>query len=144
MALGVMPREYAASRYGFHEYVALGRAVVQGDIASFDSIMNENRQIFVKLGVYLVLEHSRSIVLRNLFRRVYTITKNPRVNLQVVEHVLNGMGQRMSLDEIECVLANLIYTGKIKGYISHEKRFLVVSKTDPFPTATIIKPLSSI
>jgi hypothetical protein len=46
----------------------------------------------------------------------------------------------MELDEIECVLANLVFQGKIKGYLSHEKRTLIVSKADPFPTAAIVKP----
>jgi hypothetical protein len=32
-----------------------------------------------------------------------------------------------------CVLANLIATGYIKGYISHQHGKLVVSKGAPFP-----------
>ena len=39
----------------------------------------------------------------------------------------------MSGDEIECVLANLIYQGYIKGYISHQHGKLVVSKGNAFP-----------
>ena len=38
----------------------------------------------------------------------------------------------------ECILANLIFSGKVRGYISHEKRILVLSKKDPFPTSVII------
>jgi hypothetical protein len=36
-------------------------------------------------------------------------------------------------DEVACILANLIYQGKIKGYISHQHQKLVVSKQNPFP-----------
>ena len=36
-------------------------------------------------------------------------------------------------DETECIIANLIYEGKIKGYISHQHQKLVVSKKDAFP-----------
>jgi len=39
----------------------------------------------------------------------------------------------MEVDEIECVLANLIYNGYIKGYISHQHGKLVVSKGVAFP-----------
>jgi len=39
----------------------------------------------------------------------------------------------MEVDEIECVLANLIYKGYIKGYISHKHGKLVVSKENCFP-----------
>jgi len=43
------------------------------------------------------------------------------------------------LDEIECIVANLIYQGKVKGYISHQRRHLILSKVSPFPTAAVIK-----
>ena len=36
-------------------------------------------------------------------------------------------------DETQCILANLIYEGKIKGYISHQHQKLVVSKQQAFP-----------
>ena len=43
----------------------------------------------------------------------------------------------LDLDEVECLLANLIHLGYIKGYISHELRLLVLpskqAKQDPFP-----------
>lgn len=44
----------------------------------------------------------------------------------------------MDLDEIECILANLIYQGLIRGYLSHAKRTLVLSKRDPFPVSAVI------
>ena len=44
-----------------------------------------------------------------------------------------------TLAEVECVVANLIYRGYVKGYISHQKAVLVVSKKDPFPTAAVMK-----
>ena len=42
------------------------------------------------------------------------------------------------LDEIECLLSNMIFDKKLKGYISHKQRMLVVDKTDPFPTDKIV------
>ena len=39
----------------------------------------------------------------------------------------------MASDEIECVLANLIYNSYIKGYIAHQHGKLVVSKDNAFP-----------
>ena len=55
------------------------------------------------------------------------------------EYAMQWMGEEVDLDEIECILANLIFQGKIKGYLSHQKRFLVVSKADPFPMSAVIK-----
>ena len=37
-------------------------------------------------------------------------------------------------DETACILANLIYLGRIKGYISHQHNKLVVSKQNAFPS----------
>lgn len=45
----------------------------------------------------------------------------------------------LGLDEIECIIANLIYKGHLKGYISHSKKVLVLSKTNPFPIDPILK-----
>jgi nuclear mRNA export protein PCID2/THP1 len=47
--------------------------------------------------------------------------------------------EEMDLDEIECIVANLIFQGKVKGYISHQKRILIVSKADPFPRGAVVK-----
>ena len=50
----------------------------------------------------------------------------------------------LDLDELECTLANLIYSGYVKGYIAHEKRVLVLSKASPFPTARLSQPPSTV
>ena len=52
----------------------------------------------------------------------------------------------MSICAILIILIILIiytYIGKIKGYLSHQKRFLVVSKMDPFPSTAVIKPMTT-
>jgi len=36
-------------------------------------------------------------------------------------------------EETECLLANMIYKGYMKGYISHEKRMVVLSAKSAFP-----------
>ena len=41
-------------------------------------------------------------------------------------------------DEAECLLANLILEGKVKGYISYQHDTLVVSKLMPFPMISSI------
>ena len=50
----------------------------------------------------------------------------------------------LDLDELECTLANLIYSGYVKGYIAHEKRVLVLSKASPFPTARLSQPPNTV
>jgi COP9 signalosome complex subunit 12 len=36
-------------------------------------------------------------------------------------------------EEAECFVANLIFKGFMKGYISHEQQLVVLSKSNPFP-----------
>ena len=62
----------------------------------------------------------------------------PVKSLQVA---LASINKEMDADEIECILANLIFKGYIKGYISHEKRVVILSKTNPFPPLNVIKTL---
>ena len=39
----------------------------------------------------------------------------------------------MDLDEVECIVTNLIFQKQIKGYIAHQQHTLVVHPTDAFP-----------
>lgn len=42
-------------------------------------------------------------------------------------------------EEAECLLANLIVEGIVKGYISSQHDMLVVSKLNPFPVLSSVK-----
>ena len=64
----------------------------------------------------------------------YLIQQNHQLQMQDFQLALHvATGNSMDTDEIECVLTNLIFKGYIKGYMSHTKKILVVSKTQPFP-----------
>mmetsp|Transcript_31772 Transcript_31772/g.53588 ORF Transcript_31772/g.53588 Transcript_31772/m.53588 type:complete len:406 (+) Transcript_31772:36-1253(+) len=139
MCLGVMPGEKIGSVYGLTEFVEFGQATIRGDIGTFDRLLQQHQATLVRLGVYLVLEQVKMIAYRNLFLRIFRLQQSTRLNLHSFHAALRWMGEDTDLDEIECVIGNLIYQNKIKGYISHEKRFLIVSKTDPFPKAAVVK-----
>lgn len=49
-----------------------------GDIKSFNDIMNLYMTSFIKLGIYLLLEHCRFVLYRNLLKRIHTITSSTR------------------------------------------------------------------
>lgn len=140
LCLGVLPRDIIATTYGLTELVQIGQAVRRGDVRTFEAILERYQKSFIRIGIYLVLEQAKTLLYRCLFKGIYRALDNTRVNLVSIEAALQWLGQEdVSLDEIECLVANLIFQGKIKGYLSHQKRFLVLSKTDPFPTAALIK-----
>jgi len=76
---------------------------------------------------------------RNLFKRLYLITGLTQLPLSSILVAFRSLQVDIDLDEIECILANLIFRGYVKGYISHAKRILVLSKKDPFPKSAVIK-----
>ena len=62
--------------------------------------------------------------------------KESRLSIELVFHLHQGVdpASDVDIDEIECLLANSIYKGNIRGYIAHYKRILVLSKDNPFPS----------
>lgn len=94
--------------------------------------------IFDRQGTYLLLEKCKTVCYRNLLKRVYKILDKHQVSLSYVASAFKYLGMPIDLDEIECILANLIYRGYVRGYLSHSKRVLVLSKRDPFPTSKVI------
>ena len=96
---------------------------------------------YPRQGTYLLLEKCKTVCYRNLFKRIHCVLGKTQIPLPLVLHgAFRGVLDMtaMDLDQIECILANLIYRGFVRGYLSHTKRVLVLSKRDPFPVSTVI------
>ena len=81
----------------------------------------------------------KALAYRNLLKKIFLITQNTRIKLAWVESALRWQGEDFDFDEIECIIANQIYQGRVKGYISHQNKTLIVSKQNAFPTSAVIK-----
>ena len=83
----------------------------------------------------MLIERAKTIAYRNFFQRVHSLSPagTAKHDVALFKRCLDVSGVVMDTDEIECVLANLIYKGYIKGYISHQHGKLVVSKGNAFP-----------
>lgn len=65
------------------------------------------------------------------------LLKTHQLSLDAFVVALRAMQvEDIDVTEVECIVANLIYMGYIKGYISHQHQKLVVSKQNPFPALT--------
>mmetsp|Transcript_6793 Transcript_6793/g.9171 ORF Transcript_6793/g.9171 Transcript_6793/m.9171 type:complete len:113 (-) Transcript_6793:44-382(-) len=95
-------------------------------------------RIQIRRGTYLLLEKCKTVCYRNLFKRVSLVTRRAQLPLGQVATSFKWLGMSIDLDEVECILANLIYRGYVRGYISHSKRILVLSKKDPFPKSAVV------
>lgn len=120
-------------------YTPLIIALRSGNVAAYDRTLVRNEREFIRRRVYLTLERARDLCLRSLFRKIYIVSeKTTRLSVSKFQRGLN-MGvttdsvEWVDEDEAECYVANLIYKGFMKGYISREKRMVVLSAKDPFP-----------
>ncbi|RMZ67496.1 cop9 signalosome complex subunit 12 [Pyrenophora seminiperda CCB06] len=123
--------------------------IKRGDLTGFDKALAEGEPELVKRRIFLTMERSRDITLRNLLRKVYLAggydelkegqteadrIRKSRVPLANFAAALRmgtageGSGQVVEDEEVECLLANQIYKGLMKGYISREHRLVVMNK----------------
>lgn len=104
--------------------------IKRGDLTGFDRALAQGEPEFVKRRIFLTLERSRDIALRNLLRKVYLAAgfdelkegqtekdriRRSRIPLAHFAAALRmgtageGSGQVVEDDEVECLLANQIY-----------------------------------
>ncbi|RHY17796.1 hypothetical protein DYB26_009402 [Aphanomyces astaci] len=100
--------------------------------------MDRYQDQFVLQGVYLLMEKLRAIVMRNLLKKVYLIRdKKNQLKLVDFQAAVDAVDSAdLDMDALESLVANLIFMGYVKGYISHKLKILVLSKSNPFPAIT--------
>lgn len=114
-------------------YEPLFTAICTGNLRLFDSHLAEYSPIFLRKRVYLAIERSRQCCLRTLFQCAVTEYSGTRIPIEVFEAALRVGGEPLGREETECFVANMIYRGWIKGYISRERGMVVLSAKEGFP-----------
>jgi hypothetical protein len=135
MLLGQMPTERLLREYDLLQHFApVVSAVKKGHLREFDQALEQNSDFFWAYGIYLILEKLKIIAFRNVFKKIALISSTHQIPIEHFRVATEFVqGEPFSFDEVHCILANLIYDGKIKGYISLQHQKLVVSKQNPFP-----------
>lgn len=59
--------------------------------------------------------------------------KTTRLNIKMFHCATKVVGLDSPMEEVECFVANMIYKGLIRGYISHEKQIVVLAANGAFP-----------
>jgi hypothetical protein len=109
-------------------FLPLSRCIKKGDLSGFDAALVAGEDEFVKRRIYLTLERGRDIALRNLLRKVFIAggfeeakdANTPpvrRTRIPVAEFgaaISLGSKETMDSDEVECLLANMIYKVRFK------------------------------
>lgn len=139
MLLGYMPKKTLLEKYNLMEFWELVESVKKGDLRSLERVMAKHETFFIGAGIYLIVEKLKLIAYRNLFKKVYLVLNTHQIPVQSLLSALEMHGiEDVDMDETECLVSNLIYEGKIKGYISHQHKKLVISKQNPFPILSTI------
>ncbi|KAI8514204.1 PCI domain-containing protein 2 [Branchiostoma belcheri] len=139
MLLGHMPSVSLLQKYDLTQFAEVAKAASTGNLLQLNDAMARHEAFFIRCGIFLILEKLKIITYRNLFKKVYLLLNTHQLPLDAFVVALRTMGVTdVDLDEASCIVANLIYMGHIKGYISHQHQKLVVSKQNAFP------PLSTV
>ncbi|EDO39944.1 predicted protein [Nematostella vectensis] len=134
MLLGNFPKQEVLKKYRLSQFIEVVKSVRQGNLLLFDETLERQQAFFIQCGIYLILEKLKIITYRNLFKKVYLMMKTHQLPLDAFVVALKAMKvDDMDIMEVQCIVANLIYMGYIKGYISHQHQKLVVSKQNAFP-----------
>nr|XP_018896731.1 PREDICTED: PCI domain-containing protein 2 [Bemisia tabaci] len=134
LLLGYMPTKAVLEKYDLTSLWEVAEAVKCGRLNNLNRAMEKHQSFFIKSGIYLILEKLKLIAYRNLFKRAYLQVKNHVVPMQVLLAAAQIVdNEPVEMDDVHCLVANMIHSGKIKGYISLAHQKLVLSKVDAFP-----------
>ncbi|KAI5477030.1 cytoplasmic dynein light intermediate chain 1 [Pseudohyphozyma bogoriensis] len=116
-------------------YVPFLTACRTGNVAMYDDQLQKAERRLMERGTYLIVERAREVAVRGLMKKAWILHgKGKRMKIDDFRRVYQaGSGdQAVDSDEVECLLANMIHKGTLKGYISHEAQTVVLG-LKPFP-----------
>ncbi|KAI9141503.1 hypothetical protein BKA69DRAFT_1124815 [Paraphysoderma sedebokerense] len=117
-------------------YRDIARAVKTGNIVLFEETFGkpEIEKVLMRNGTYLTVERVKEVVLRNLFQRVFKINNSAsKFPYQILSDALEIVDYPLDPSELQCILANMIEKGYIKGHIAYSAKYLVLSNVEAFP-----------
>jgi hypothetical protein len=117
------------------EYIPLTEAIIKGDFNTFEKVIRRFQKLWIKRGIYLVIQKMRMLVWRNFIKRTARILGD-KIELEHIVTAVKLMGGEQTLNECMCIISNLIYETYIRGYIysNETKKTLVLKKGGAFPT----------
>ncbi|KAJ3184899.1 COP9 signalosome (CSN) subunit [Gaertneriomyces sp. JEL0708] len=138
--LGILPQNALLERYPalHHLYGNFVLAIRRGDVKLYDDSLLNLQTELVNHGTYLTVERTRSLAVRMLFKRVWLANeRSSRVPMSQFQRALHLSGTDESLEAVQCLLANMIDKGFLKGYLSYEREMVVLAKESAFPPVTV-------
>ena len=139
MLLGQLPADELLQQYQLQLYLPIKEALYTGNVGLLQRSLDEHRLRMVQQGTFLIVEKLLWACYRRLIKRVHAHhaqvqpDKPHQLPLGVVLGVLQAQGVSTDMEQLECMLSNLIVRGYVKGYISHASKVMVVAKEGAYP-----------
>jgi hypothetical protein len=130
LLVGRYPKGEYLKRYGCAFMVELADAMRRGLYTHISSIVDRHSD---DLGCFyrVAAVYCPMVCLNSLVMRVYqAYGSKDRLSIEYLMRLLRGL----EYEEIVCLLSSLVEMGRLKGYVSVNKRVIVFSKIDPFPS----------
>lgn len=130
------PRPGAPEEH-FLEYGPIIDALQRAKFKDYDAAIERFQKVWIKRGIYLLMDKLRVILWRNLLKKVHKIVEKDQIPMEIIQKAVQLSGGDESLEECVCIISNLIYERYVKGYIfqSEDKKVLVLKRGgDGFPS----------
>lgn len=136
--------KYPNLKYIYKEQLL--KSVNEGNLAAFDEQLQKFHIVLLNRHIYLLVLRLKQLCYLLLVRKTATFyktvnDKTPHIvplayfqkALDFAQKGSDPSKEEASVEQVECILANLIAQKHIKGYISHANRCIVLLKSDAFP-----------
>uniref|UniRef100_A0A0N5A2W6 CSN12-like protein n=1 Tax=Parastrongyloides trichosuri TaxID=131310 RepID=A0A0N5A2W6_PARTI len=120
---------------GLQAFIPVIQAVVDGNLSDLDKALEKHESFFIQYGILLLLEKLKQTTFLILFKKMYYDVFNCQHLIPIKAYYLALVAQNYTeYDEmsVEALLAVMISEKKIRGYLSHSHRKIVLSKQNPF------------
>jgi hypothetical protein len=130
---GKMPSLSMLRKFELKEYEDLTIAIKDGNLQLFNALIESNIQTWIRSGVYFMLHECKSILMRNLVKKVWIILDKPSsISLKKLQIAFNfNSTTPYSIDEIVSLLSGLISKDFIRGLVYPDDAVLHLKKV-PF------------
>ena len=71
LLVGKMPSLELLTKHNFTQFIDLTKAVQSGNLKMFNETLTRYQDFFIQKGIYLILEKTKTLTYRNLFKKVY-------------------------------------------------------------------------
>lgn len=134
LCCGVLPsaEQGLLGKYQLEVFADFAKAIADANLALFDSALQTNQLLFVKLGLYQLMIVARRVVLYRVIQMVHHCYGDFKIPISAFQSALSKF-EPYTVDETESIIAVLIENKMIKAYIHHGLHIVVfANKQDPF------------